>query len=348
MYPYIVSCILSLFFMHAACNSKFKIFHLLAVVPPILLLTFRNITVGTDTHHYVAAFEWLGGGLSEWFADSRFEPLFVFLMYVIKTNGYSINMLFCVLGILTIVPVYSACLKMARFSYPVLSMFLYYMVYYNYAFNISRQTVAMSMILLATVFLLEKKYYPFAFFTLIALLFHYMSVVYLGFVGMYIITSGDISRKYKIISFLLLIVMVIFATGRLFSYYERSYLTDESGQYQSSYILGMAFNYFLLLTASKDAVLFNNRKPYLFFSFLALLLILLSPIAVWFYRLSLLVDVISVISIPHMLRSEAIIKKNAYKTYIYCFYLIFFWWFVYVLNNTGETIPYTSVVLGIK
>lgn len=348
MFPYIISCLLSLLFMNIACKHKVKLMHLLAIVPPIILLTYRGIYVGTDTHHYVTVFNWLDGSLSEWFSDTRFEPLYTFLMYMVKTNGYSINMLFFIIGVLTIVPVYSACLKMARFSYPVLSMFLFYMVYYNYAFNISRQAVAMSMILLATVYLLEKKYYPFAFFTLIALLFHYMSVVYLGFVGMYIITGRGMSRKYKIISFLFLVVVVIFATGRLFAYYERSYLTGASGQYQSSYVLSMAFNYFLLLTASKDAVLFNNRKPYLFFSFLALLLILLSPIAVWFYRLSLLVDVISVISIPHMLRSEAIIKKNANKTYIYCFFLIFFWWFVYVLNNTGETMPYTSIILGIK
>lgn len=334
--------------MHVAYKNKLRIFHMLAVVPPILLLTFRDITVGTDTHHYVDTFEWLGGGLFESFLDTRLEPLYITLMYAIKTNGYSINILFFVIGVLTIVPVYTACLKMAKFLSPVLSMFLYYMLYYNYSFNITRQAVGMSMILLATVYLLKKNYYLFFFFTLIAFLFHYMSVVYIGFVGMYIITEKNIFGKYKALSALLLTVIVMYVANNLLAYYESSYLTAESGKYQSSYILGMTFNFFLLLTASKNAVLFNNRKPYLFFSFLALLLILSSSLAVWFYRLSLLVDIISVISIPHMLRSEAIIKKNSYKTYLYCFYLIFFWWFVYVLNNTGGTMPYTSIILGIK
>ena len=348
MFPYIISCLLSLLFMNIACKHKVKLMHLLAIVPPIILLTYRGIYVGTDTHHYVTIFSLLDGSLSEWFSDSRFEPLYTFLMYAVKTNGGSINMLFFVIAVFTIVPVYMACIKMARFSSPVLSMFIYYMVYYNYSFNISRQAAAMSLILLATVFLLERNFYSFTFITLIAILFHYMSVVYLGFVGMYIITGRNISRKYKILSILLLVFLLIFATGRMFYYYESSYLTAESGHFQNSYVIGMAFNFFLLLTASKNAVLFNNRKTYLFFSFIALFLILLSPIAVWFYRLALMVDIISVISIPHMLQSEVIIKKNAYKTYAYIFYSVFFWYFVWVLNNTGETMPYTSIILGIK
>ena len=57
MMIYIVVYAISLYFTYKACDSKLWWNHILATVLPVLLLTFRDESVGTDTGHYIDIYD---------------------------------------------------------------------------------------------------------------------------------------------------------------------------------------------------------------------------------------------------------------------------------------------------
>ena len=128
MYIYIFSCLISIFFTYLASKSRRNfLFHILAVLAPIILLTFRDVSVGTDTKHYLSIFERsqefeIGGFL----LFTRMEFLFSIILFYVAKFGYSYNVFLFVLAIFSVLPVYAASFRMRDRVSPTLMMFLYY------------------------------------------------------------------------------------------------------------------------------------------------------------------------------------------------------------------------------
>lgn len=347
MLVYIVSCILSICFTYIASkNRRYFCFHILAVLIPILLLACRDISVGTDTKHYYSIFENSQEfDIASFWISTRMEYLYTLILFYVGYLGLSYNVLLFILAILTIVPVYIASFRMSYKLSPTLMMFLYYMMYYQYAFNISRQAIAMSLILLATTYLLENKKFPVVLLSFLALGFHNLTVIYCGIVVLYMLRNrGSFFMKLFFISIL---VILLFIFRSKFDYYEDTYLATSSSGFQVSYTITMIINFILILSSSSDSYYLRNKKNYLFFSIIILLLNLTSLLSEWFFRISLFVDILSLLMISNVLKSEQI-KKKSYKRVLYILFAIFFWFFVFVINNSGETLPYTSGILSIK
>jgi hypothetical protein len=143
---------------------------------------------------YVAIFTFLGGArwqtgtdwlpyynffmdnhLLEEFLSREFEPGFAFLNYLVKlmTNSYT--------GLLFIQGFFVILLKtwsLYSFSeFPLISLFLNVSSYLDIFFT--RQSVAIGIVLTSTYFIIRKQLIPFTCLILLAMTFHYTSVVFM-------------------------------------------------------------------------------------------------------------------------------------------------------------------------
>ena len=179
---YVVTFILSLLFMNWAIKSKSKtslVLHILAIIPPVFLLTFRAENCGTDTTHYTRIYSVLfADSVGSYLAKTRLEFLFALLMYYLRSLDLSIEYLFFICGLLTVVPVYMGAMILKRNANPLLVMTLFYLMFYQYSFNIVRQSIAMSLLFLAVVLLIENKKIWSIALGIMAILFHTVAVVY--------------------------------------------------------------------------------------------------------------------------------------------------------------------------
>ena len=71
---------------------------------------------------------------------------------------------------------------------------------------------------------------------------------------------------------------------------------------------------------------------------------LLSNYIVYLYRISFYLYIIDLTLISIILASKQITKPLKYSFYII---IIFSWYYEYILNNSCETYPYSSQILGI-
>ncbi|HTO38187.1 MAG TPA: EpsG family protein [Brumimicrobium sp.] len=136
-----------------------------------ILAGFRSISVGTDTEHYKQYFDIIESGY--------FLPVevgWVYLNKLIIFLGGDFQSLLIVTSAITIFPIVYI---LRKYSYaPMFSLFLYYNLYiYFYSFNISRQTLAVTLVFVAIVFLLKNKSLLYLLFVGIATLFHTTALV---------------------------------------------------------------------------------------------------------------------------------------------------------------------------
>lgn len=340
MYIYIFSCIISIFFTYLASkNRKALLFHIFAVLVPIALLSFRDISVGTDTKHYLLIFERSQEfEIGDFLLFTRMEFLFSIILFYVAKLGYSYNVFLFILALFSVLPVYAASFRMRNKVSPTLMMFLYYLMYYQYAFNISRQAVAMSLVLLATTYLLEGRIKPVLLLSILALGFHNVTIVFCGIVFIYILGNRG---NFFIKTLLILGMFALYAFIKSqATYYEDVYLSGQHNSgFQISYTLTMMLNFILLITAYKDSKLLDHRRTYVFFSLSILMLNLTSLVSEWFFRISLFIDILSLIYVANVLKSELVHSKG-YKQFAYICFAIFYWLFVFVINNSGESVPY--------
>src|SRR5699024_7439203 len=119
------------------------------------LSAFRDISIGTDTESYEGIFNrvLLGGQIVQ-------EAGWYYFNKVVVLLGGDFRWVLILSSLLVITPIYRVS---RRYSFnPCLSIFLFYSLYfYLQSFNIMRQIIAVSILLLFIPFLFDKKYFYF-------------------------------------------------------------------------------------------------------------------------------------------------------------------------------------------
>ena len=166
-------------------RHRFLVGSLLAVLPPILIAGLRDSTVGTDTELYVVPiFNGIatnGQTLKE-FLDSYpgMEWGYLFLTFVVsRLTDQPVFLLLCIHSLI-ILPLYMTAMKWREYLSPVFFMFIFYMIFFQESLSIARQSIALSLSLLAFTSYIEKKYLYYFVYTIIALLFHQTAVIALS------------------------------------------------------------------------------------------------------------------------------------------------------------------------
>ena len=234
-----------------------KRFFLIAVgIQLILLFALRSTTTGIDIMRYQFTYDWIATHDISAAITMRgeLENIGYFLTnFLFSRIGISFNSFLAIVGIVAVVPILWLIDKYSRF--PFVSVIIYLSLgIYSFQFSGLKQTIAMSIVLIAFHYLLLGLKSKFYFLVFLAILFHPTAIVILP---LYSILNTE---RIKLLIFSLVgIAFLTFLFRNQIGYmavsiYDSSYL----GTYESSGSIGgtSMFLFFLIILY---LIFFNKR-----------------------------------------------------------------------------------------
>lgn len=192
---------------------------ILILIGPVLLAAFRNY-VGGDFWVYVGYMDRFKNTTWEmWFDDYDYfngTPLGVFAIAKFAGLFNSTHVFFGFFAVITFLPVVCFLFKDFNECDIPLAIFIFLMTTFSTGFNIMKQTVAITFVLVSIKYVFERKFLKFAILIFIASLFHVTALVAFP---LYILWSsiGDIRNTKKAIV-LISSLLIVFNMDRLLNF----------------------------------------------------------------------------------------------------------------------------------
>jgi len=375
---YIFIFILAILFAYLAQANEKNNLHLffsaLACLTLILPAGFRDLTVGTDSSLYpVTVFE--NGKEYEFSIMAMIEPLYGYLGFIVRKFNGSLWHLYLITHLIIIFSFYLSFWRLRRQISIAFAMFLFCFIWYNISLNISRQSIAIGLVLLGYTYLIKKRLKIFVTIVCIAILFHKSAIV--AFLMIPLLYMKNLKINYTIF-FLLLLVLLLY--GWLLSRIPIVQGLEKYEQYQSGegYEGKLSFSEtilrlsFLYIVWKFRPISKRRWRAYMIFFLCELLLNLFQVWSRFVGRIGLCFFVVYFLYIPQCLhlRYKSFDYKRtmllvAYylsnlkflflrlntieyeRTKLFLLLLVLFYWlYVIVYSDAGCTMPYTSRILG--
>lgn len=390
MWPYIICFAITLLFAATDEYStkrikKYKGFHvfcaLMVILLPAILAGCRDYTIGTDVNVYAKpVFDKALNNVSYLSfvhaVDSSYlgsiEPGYLFLAFVISKFTSDAHWFLFAISLFIGFFIYISLYRMKDHCSMFFGQLIYLTMIYNESFNMMRQSMAISIIIFAITFLLDKRWVKYILLMAIAYLFHRSALISLAIPFAFRIVGDqkktdsrqEIKNKLKwwirvigvstimavtVIGFQM-IVQFLINLGLISS----KYLTYLNFQRLGTFSLKAFICYFLILI-----VIFGRRnKNWYGYSFLAIEIISLivyplQSFMPWLYRIGSYFMYCRIFSASQLhfmpfriLRNKKIRYEDVFA--IICIICcIIYWYFFYITWNNHETLPYTSQILEI-
>ena len=330
-----------------------NIFYYTVFIILFFFMAFRGINVGTDNQMY-SEFYYSIANDSLTIANSTIEIGFSFYWYILSHIGLSYEISQIITSLIIILPFVFFIKKFSKDIF--LSIFIYFTLgTYFLGYNGIRQQFALSFILWGIfLFLKYKKILWYVIFSVIAVLFHYSSFIFLLIIPLFYI---KIDWRLILIGFLILTVLMLFAeplinffsqNSNIFyidKYINTSYFNKKVQI--SSFILTIAYLLvllFLLIFQKYDKQLIQKDNTWMFNFFISAVLIrYCSLFGVFPYLILRYFDYLSWVIIFLMPEILFNIKsknlKNALKWSGLCCLFMLFVFQIFIFGN-GNVWPY--------
>lgn len=228
-----------------------ELFHvekkLTALLPALILMSvfigLRDFSIGTDTLNYVTIYKYippLGDYLSNFetgFHGNRMEIGFFILLSVFKSLSISAHLMLVMVSFFSLIVLAYAYKKITPNYYLAIFIYTVSIFFFSLEYNILRQGIATSFVVLALSFLIEKRKLLYFFFIAVASSFHVIALLSLLF---YPFKNFKWQRKYVFFAFLILVAfsfidvleVVIFQLRKISIIFWRVYLyfQDSTGE----------------------------------------------------------------------------------------------------------------------
>lgn len=340
-----------------------KIFIFLGFLPPVWLGGMRSLTIGTDVRIY---------GISEfWFAE-RFEhftmQLFVrtessiewgyrLINFIVSRFTDEIGWLLGTICLIIIVCVYLSLAGYKKYCNPEISItfgiFVFYTLFYNESYNLLRQTIAASIVLLSTQFIWKRQWWFFVVTILIATSFHITAFFCLILYPLYVFIV--VKGKWKV-SYVLCLIggCVFFASPYIVNWTLRlDILPQKFMRYMiaggireisiNQLIIRIPFiilAFVLINKVQRDEL--KNR--YAFFAVLLVLDLLLAELRstnTTLYRLSIYFSYPKVFIYTELTsRIKILGSRINWSKILVAMFLMSIWIYQIVIQGNGQTYPY--------
>lgn len=206
---YIMLAIIESEVVKRLCNARLKknrnIYFILSVLLPSLFAAMRGET-GSDSLMYRIAYE--QGSIHRWV---DFEIGYNFLMKIMRMLKLPYQALFFVVAMIIMTFVIFSIYKKREVIDVKISTFIFMVGLYLFSFNGMRQSLAISICILAIIFLSEGKLIRSIFLILLASTFHLSALICLGVIVFKYALS---SKYYKQILVIIVLVVFYFITHR--------------------------------------------------------------------------------------------------------------------------------------
>lgn len=284
----------------------------------------------------------------------KFEIAYVILTYIASRFG-GIFWVFLFNQIVIILFVFLSIWYYRDQVSPHLSLACFLFVYYLHGYNITRQSIAMAILLYVVVLAEQKKYIQMCIFELLAFGFHTSAIVGVGIIFLYFAGKGHLKKMYTILIILGVLISIFFFRSIFVwavnavpflpkKYISKQYLYLDGGTnftfVQFLYVIGALI---ILLCITNFAMIryVKNYDFLLYMMLFALGGITVGSQATFANRVFMYMEMFSIFVIP---QSMLLIKRRKYNRLIgegiLYIALISFWLFCFVLNNYGNVYPY--------
>lgn len=283
-----------------------------------------------------------------------FEPAYVILAYAASQFG-EIFWFFLFAQALIIAFVFLTIWHFRNLVPAYLSLACFLFVYYLHGYNITRQSIAMAIVLYAVVLADQNKYILMCLMELLAIGFHTSAIVGVGIIFLYFAGKGQFKKVYT--AFIILGVLTISLFFRQIfiwivnivpflpqRYIGKIYLYLEGGtDFTASRFFYVSSTIIILLciAGSKLKEHVRNYDFLLYMMVLAFCGIVIGSQATFAYRVFIYPEMFSIFVIPQALLLVSTQKGNRLigKIILYAVLVIFFI-FSYMIKNYGAVYPY--------
>lgn len=346
---------------HEKKNRKRLCITCIAIMVPVFLAALRNESVGHDVllyqkPIYIAAirsasvFSYMNMPFVK-----QVEPLYALFTYIGSVIG-TIQMVFFLNELLIVATTFVTIWHFRDQvpAYQSWSCFLF--TYYMYGLNITRQSMAMSVVLLSWMYLDKKKYINAIIVVLFAVGFHSSAVVGFGIIILYVASKSAL-RWVHMLAVTVAIFLSVFLFREVFVWTVKtfSFLPDRYIMTRVLYLdrgvdfLFSKFFYVLVVMVVMAGVFLTNNNTkmrdgdfLLYMTILSLGGVTVGSQAQFAYRIFLYPELFTIFAMPMMFRLTTKNKLSIILTH-FLFYsvIISYWWFNFVYKNNGEMYPYS-------
>lgn len=373
---YIVAFILSLFLFSLVLKrgdihgTLDYLFAYLACAPVLILAMFRDSDIGTDLSFYVIPIWEDSVAWADKTADlvlkwDGIEKAYLLINFLAGKISVDLEFLLLVLQSFIMLPVLIAALKSKKYVSPVLFLFVYFFTIYNDTLNMVRQSLALSVSLLAFVYLFNGEKKKAVGFYILTLLLHGSAIVGLCVPILYfVMTSYKLSKMQigliVVISILSIGVLVLYAEPLMIfamnhGLIDAKYVAYTSGEGMFGARISKSCIIYDFLILLLSYYCYKNSKSNVFMTYfflislMSVLFEMTGVVTSYLSRMAKYPEILSVFIIPYMLNYLESKKIAGYKVLpiLVKILVIIYWIFTFVISKTGETYPYTSKILGI-
>lgn len=342
-----------LFKISSEKKNKWNFWGILAILIPSILAALRDVSVGTDSETYYSAYTMCVE--AQYTRSLNIEISFFLLSKLSLWLGGFPTLLF-LYELLSIVFVYLAAMRLKSHVPVWLVMLLYFFLFYNISYNITRQVLAVAFVSYTVLCLFDGKIFRFLILSLIAVLMHTSAIVGCAYFLLiyWIVNLHSYKRRIVIV----LLIVTLFVQYNYFILIAQSILSVFNIVKQDAYI-GYLVNAgrqeisavdisFCLFKLAFIAIAYYYRLfsrnillGGILIAFCELEFLLLSQYNVWIGRLSYYFSISFIYFIPAICVAKRIERVSrqilmSFVVIIGCFY----WIWVFVYRGSHATVPY--------
>lgn len=347
MFFYLSLAIAVAFLTELSIKTKVQIVRVISFLIIITLPSFFyaiRYGIGTDYYSYIFIFEEAKNKF-----DSRIEWGYYGINYLVGGLGSNVEVAFFIVSVIMFTFIFLSLKESKQFISPGIGMFVFMLFYYQMSFNISRQVIAMSILLFSLKYVESRKFIKFIFFIILASSFHISSLVFFPIYFLYSIIIEYNKKAYKYVLYLL-VLLIVFNLDKLFipiinnfndlEYYSK-YLQREDTNFDVGFLIRnlplIVIGFYVL---KKNGL--KHKKYNLYFSLfiISIFLNFTSFLGTQYIsRIALMYGIIVVILIPYMIKLLNS-RKEVFLSWLLLCYIVFHWWYIYIYVGSHGTYPY--------
>lgn len=362
---YAMGLLITFFLLHFTEKVKVKnriniFICLLIVALPLSILAGCRYGIGTDYFSYLLKFKYVQDySWSYCFVQHETEILFALIIKIAYILGRSYEFVFFFMEFLTIVIGLVAINRLRDKINVSFAFFIFYLLTYHQSYNIIRQTLAMSIVLLALTYLIDRNYIKYVVIVVVATFIHTTAILCLVFLLVPLVlrrkTETDANNnvaktnlRLKLVLFYAIVLATPIIAGQLLQIVIKlSGLSNYIKYVNSSVDIGVGT---IVIAMMMIAPVYIYGRKYAYdnideYGILKDTLILFLPIsflgyyASWASRLNAYPQLTLIILLPMLFRKSSIRYTPLLKLY-YIAYLVFIFINDFWINNYNQTFPY--------
>ena len=357
MIIYIIIFLISAFFTYIAekfLNNKnkklFYIFALISIIVPAILAGLRANSVGTDIKVYILDDFKIAQkfNFTSFFNYSSREPAFLMIVYFCAKILNNFQFLLFFLQLIIDIFVFMSCYNNRKNAPMWLTYIAFLCIFYNKGLNIVRQTLALSIVLFAQVFIKEKKFIKYLITIIFACAFHITAIFALILYPINLLVSSKSKSIYKFLIILVTVSFFVFYTQILSAFVSMGllkarylyYIGSEKATFELTTSLFKFFIVFLLLIYRGKILKNDEFNNYLIYTLiLDLVLWHLGTFYNYSQRLSFYLGYNVVYLIPQLSKNPQ--KKSRLLSYFIILVLLIGYSSIYYgVLKCDQTVPY--------